>query len=92
MRLALGGGLTPPFPADRQVKPGHSLRLVGNRPFLGNWDMDAALELANKGRDNWTATVELPAGGAAPIEFKVGKCPTGAPKVVCLPCGAVRGV
>lgn len=53
-----------------QLNYGEFHKIVGGHPSLGDWNVDAAPQMAWSDGDTWSTDVHIPVGQQ--IEFKVG--------------------
>jgi hypothetical protein len=58
--------------AATQTDYGQRVRLVGNQPFLGNWDGSKGPSLKWGQGHVWSATINVPVG--VDVDFKVRLC------------------
>ena len=58
------------FELPAQLNYGEFHKIVGGHPSLGDWNVDAAPQMAWSDGDTWSTDVHIPAGQQ--IEFKVG--------------------
>lgn len=60
------------FSVKRKLKYGENVKLIGNHPSLGSWDLQKAPSMSWNEGHIWTTEVEVPSGTS--LEFKCVQC------------------